>query len=93
MSKRKDFNQGAAAVLSLIIPGAGQVYKGQIFNGLFWFLMVVVGYVMFVVPGVILHIACIYGAYSGGARKKDCPQCGEQIMEEAKKCKHCGSVI
>lgn len=55
--------------------------------------MVVVGYIAFVIPGIILHIIFIYGAYSGGAKMKSCPPCGEQVLFEAKKCKHCSSVI
>jgi TM2 domain-containing membrane protein YozV len=60
---------GVAAVLSLVIPGAGQMYKGQVFNGLLWLIFVVIGYAMFVVPGVILHICCIIGAASGDPTK------------------------
>jgi TM2 domain-containing membrane protein YozV len=59
------WNKGVAAVLSLIIPGAGQIYKGQVLNGLAWLFFTVVGYLMFVVPGIIIHICCIIGASSG----------------------------
>jgi TM2 domain-containing membrane protein YozV len=58
------WNPGTAAVLSLVIPGTGQMYKGRILAGLVWLVGVCVGYVAFVVPGVILHIACVYNAYS-----------------------------
>lgn len=53
---------GVAAVLSFLIPGLGQIYKGQVFNGLVWFVLVIVGYVCFVVPGLLLHLFCIIGA-------------------------------
>jgi TM2 domain-containing membrane protein YozV len=59
-------NPGVAAVLSLVIPGAGQMYRGRIRSGLIWLVCVVVGYVLFIVPGVILHVFCIMAAYSGG---------------------------
>lgn len=59
------WNRGAAAVLSLVIPGAGQMYKGQVFGGLVWLLFVGVGYAAFVVPGIVLHLCCIGGAASG----------------------------
>jgi TM2 domain-containing membrane protein YozV len=56
---------GIAAVLSLVIPGAGQMYKGQVANGLVWFVAVVIGYALFIVPGLVLHVSCIIGAASG----------------------------
>jgi TM2 domain-containing membrane protein YozV len=62
--QQKTWNPGTAAVLSFIIPGTGQMYKGRILAGLVWLVGVAVGYVAFVVPGVILHIGCVYNAYS-----------------------------
>lgn len=59
---KKEWSPGIAAVLSLIIPGAGQMYKGQISTGLTWLLFVVIGYMLFVVPGLILHLICIFRA-------------------------------
>jgi TM2 domain-containing membrane protein YozV/predicted RNA-binding Zn-ribbon protein involved in translation (DUF1610 family) len=61
----KRWSRIVAAILSLIIPGAGQLYKGQAFNGLAWFVVVIVGYVIFIVPGVFLHICCVLGAFTG----------------------------
>ncbi len=68
MSGGKQWSRGVAMILSLIIPGLGQVYKGQIINGLVWFVLVIVGYIAFIVPGLILHILCILGAASGKNR-------------------------
>jgi len=62
---KKQWNPGIAAVLSLVLPGAGQMYKGQVANGFVWLLFVVVGYFAFVIPGVILHLLCILGAALG----------------------------
>jgi hypothetical protein len=45
------------------------MYKGQIFNGLLWLVLVVLGYVFFVVPGIILHLFCIIGASMGDPTK------------------------
>jgi TM2 domain-containing membrane protein YozV len=59
------WNPGVAAVLSLIIPGAGQIYKGRVLGGLLWLVAVVVGYTMLLVPGAILHLCCIVSAASG----------------------------
>ena len=42
------WNPGVAAVLSLIIPGAGQIYKGQIVTGILFLIFVLIRlYVMF----------------------------------------------
>lgn len=59
------WSPGIAAVLSFFIPGLGQIYKGQIFNGIAWLISVPIGYFFFVVPGLILHLFCIIGATMG----------------------------
>jgi predicted RNA-binding Zn-ribbon protein involved in translation (DUF1610 family) len=61
----RKWSPGVAAVLSFIIPGLGQMYKGQIGNGLVWMIVVIIGYVMMIIPGLILHLCCIAGAASG----------------------------
>jgi TM2 domain-containing membrane protein YozV len=65
----KAWNPGVAAVLSFVIPGAGQIYKGQIGPGIGWLIRTVAGYCAFVVPGLIRHIVCVYKAYSDDPRK------------------------
>lgn len=64
-TREKKWSGGIAAVLSFLIPGLGQLYKGQIFNGLVWFTLTVIGYFFMVIPGLILHLCCIIGAASG----------------------------
>lgn len=59
------WNPGVAALLSLLIPGAGQMYKGQVVNGLAWLIVVVLGYMAFILPGLILHLICIIAASRG----------------------------
>jgi TM2 domain-containing membrane protein YozV len=59
------WSPGVAAVLSLLIPGAGQMYKGHVLRGLLWLIFVPVGYIMLVIPGLILHALCIILAASG----------------------------
>jgi TM2 domain-containing membrane protein YozV len=61
----KQWNPGIAAVLSLFLPGAGQMYKGRIGRGLAWLAGTAIGYMAMVVSGVVVHIVCIYNAYSG----------------------------
>jgi hypothetical protein len=63
------WNPGVAAVLSLVIPGAGQMYKGQIGPGILWLIGTIAGYCALVVPGIIVHVICIYKAYSDDPTK------------------------
>lgn len=64
------WSPGAAGVLSFIIPGLGQVYKGNVGSGLLWFFFVLVGYAMLILPGLLLHIICIVAATSGNPYRK-----------------------
>ena len=59
------WSPGIAAVLSLVIPGAGQMYKGKVGIGLVWLVVVFVGYLLLLIPGLILHLICIINAASG----------------------------
>ena len=59
------WSPGLAALLSFFLPGLGQLYKGQLINGIVWFVFVSMGYVALVVPGLILHFFCVLGALSG----------------------------
>lgn len=57
-------NPGTAAVLSVVIPGVGQIYNGTFWRGLFWLI---------VTPGLwigsggllgwICHVVAAYTAY------------------------------
>ena len=53
-----------AGVLSLLVPGAGQLYAGRPISGVLWFVLVTLGYLMLIVPGVLLHILCVASAVS-----------------------------
>jgi TM2 domain-containing membrane protein YozV len=55
-------NDTVAAVLSLIIPGAGQIYKGRTAMGIIWLILTVLGYLTLVVPGMLLHFICVFQA-------------------------------
>lgn len=66
---QQKWSPGIAAVLSLVIPGAGQMYKGEVGNGLLWLISVCIGYALFMIPGIALHICCIFGAASGDPTK------------------------
>lgn len=64
-AQTKRWDKNIAVALSLIIPGLGQMYKGQILNGLLWLIIVVAGYAFFIFPGLILHLFCLLGASHG----------------------------
>lgn len=61
----KRWSRLVAMLLSLFIPGLGQIYKGQPINGIVWFMVTAVGYLALILPGVLLHICCILGAGMG----------------------------
>jgi TM2 domain-containing membrane protein YozV len=64
MEKELIKNPGIAAVLSLILPGAGQIYNGQFLWAVFWFIItpgtwVTTGGLL----GWIAHLISAYMAY------------------------------
>lgn len=65
----KRWSRLVAGLLSFIIPGAGQLYKGQVVNAIAWFVLTTIGYIAFIIPGLILHLLCIVGAVSGNPYK------------------------
>jgi len=64
-TSQRSWNPGVAAVLSLVIPGAGQMYKDHIGAGILWFIFIVGGYSLFIIPGLVLHLLCIFNAAHG----------------------------
>ena len=57
----------AAAVLSLILPGAGQMYKGRTAVGIAWMAITVGLYLTIFLPGALAHFACVLQAYWMGS--------------------------
>jgi hypothetical protein len=60
--QRHEPSPAVAAVLSLVVPGAGQLYAGRPLGALFWFFIVSCGYLLLIFPGLVLHIMCIASA-------------------------------
>lgn len=56
---------GIAAVLSVVVPGLGQVYAGRLLSGGLWFLGTCFAYSMVLLPGFLVHALCIWSAYKG----------------------------
>lgn len=58
-------NPGTAAVLSLIIPGVGQIYNGDFLRGIFW-LIITPGFWLGTggLLGWVCHVIAAYTAHS-----------------------------
>lgn len=63
---------GIAAVLSLIVPGFGQIYNGAFFRGLFW-LIITPGFWVGSggTLGWLCHLISAYTAYNYARRSDD----------------------
>lgn len=60
----RTWSPGVAGVLSFFIPGLGQIYKSQVGRGFVFLVGTFVGYVLLIIPGVVLHIVGIVDAVS-----------------------------
>ena len=49
-------------LLSFLIPGLGQLCTGRPLAGMVWFGATLIGYLAFILPGLVLHIICIVDA-------------------------------
>lgn len=70
----KAWNPGIAALLSFIIPGAGQIYKGELVTGLFYFSATMLLIAVYGPPGAAMWLAAIVFAFVGdpySAAKKE----------------------
>ncbi len=56
---------GIAAVLSVVVPGLGQVYSGRLLAGALWFLGTCIAYSAVLLPGFLVHAFCVWSAYKG----------------------------
>lgn len=65
--RERRFSSIIAGLLSVLIPGLGQLYKGQLIRAVLWFLVTGAGYWFFVFPGIVLHVLCVLGAAFGSA--------------------------
>lgn len=63
------WHPGVAAVLSLVVPGAGQMYRRRITEGFAWLVGIVIGYAVLNVLGFPFHVWCVYNAASPQIRK------------------------
>lgn len=54
---------GVSAVLSVLIPGLGQLYSGRLVAGAVWFVATAFFYSAVLLPGFLLHALCVWSAY------------------------------
>jgi len=64
-----------AALCSLILPGLGQVYNGKLERGFLIFIGTVIGFFLFIIPGLLVWAFGIYDAYTIALKmnKKEIP--------------------
>jgi len=70
-SSQSKWNPAIAALLSLIVPGGGQIYRGKIRQGFLWLFAVAAGYTLYLLPGIVLHAVCIALAAVGNTTRED----------------------
>ncbi|HUU75697.1 MAG TPA: zinc ribbon domain-containing protein [Methanoregulaceae archaeon] len=51
-------------ILSFFVSGLGQVYNGETLKGVALFFGTIIGYLLFVIPGVIVWVYGMYDAYT-----------------------------
>ena len=88
------WNPGIAGVLSFLIPGLGQIYKLQVGRGIGFFVTAVIGYVLFLFPGLIVHLLAIIDAVSSKSRNTAdyivCAECKYEARRGRTNCPKCG---
>lgn len=83
MNERKT-STNVAGILSLFVPGLGQLYKGKVGEGILWFLFTVIGYGACIVPGIVVHVFCILNAFKEEKESETPSQVYERLGREAK---------
>lgn len=60
----EDRKHPVPALLSFLLPGLGQITKGEVMKGFMTFAFTMVGYLACVVPGLFVHFWSIFDAYN-----------------------------
>ena len=64
------WNPVTVALLSLLVPGGGHIYRGKPVRGFLWLIFVAVGYRVYLFPGIFLHLISIIFALMGNQTKE-----------------------
>ncbi|MBP1927971.1 TM2 domain-containing membrane protein YozV [Methanolinea mesophila] len=67
-NKKPQKNPVVALILSLILSGLGQFYNGQYLKGILLLFAELVGFALFIVPGIIVWIFGMYDAYTSAKK-------------------------
>ena len=59
------WNPVIVALFSLLVPGGGHIYRGKPIKGFLWLLFTGVGYGLYILPGMFLHLISIIFAVTG----------------------------
>lgn len=62
---KQKWSPTTAALLSLLVPGGGHIYRNKPIKGFLWLLFVAVGYSFYLLPGLFLHLVSILFAVMG----------------------------
>ena len=60
--KPRQWSPGVAVLLSFLIPGLGQMYKGHFVSGILWLIFTPVLVFTVLIAGILVYIACLYDA-------------------------------
>ena len=85
MSSFERKSPGLAAALSVILPGTGHIYIGQAGLGVGYIIVAIIGYSLFVFPGIIVLIVSAVHAYKNTQRKNENRNREAQRRSEAEK--------
>lgn len=85
MSSSERKSPGLAAALSVILPGIGHIYIGQAGLGVGYIIAAIIGYSLFVLPGIIVLIVSAVHAYKNAQRKNENRNSEAQRRSEAEK--------
>ncbi len=72
MQPEREYNPGLAAVLSLVVPGVGQIYNGDFLRGIFW-LIITPGFWIGTggLLGWVCHLIAAFTAYNRSMDKRN----------------------
>jgi TM2 domain-containing membrane protein YozV len=77
-------NAGVASILSLVVPGVGQIYNGDILRGAFWLIATPGGWVASGgIVGGACHLVSAYTAYHRAKVKEQADSCRNEASGES----------
>ena len=68
---RETTEMSGAWIASIFISGLGQMLLGDVGRGVLFLLGTAVGYALFFLPGLVVHIWCVFDAYNMAKKKAE----------------------